>query len=76
MGIAGTGLGVILPAMARMVQPEKRALALGVGTAAGSAGQFLFIPVAREFLSGLWMANSTNNNGNRGALDDSFFTRI
>ena len=50
MGISGTGLGVILPAMARMVAPEKRALALGVGTAAGSAGQFLFIPVAREFL--------------------------
>ena len=50
MGIAGTGLGVVLPAMARMVRPEKRAIALGVGTAAGSAGQFLFIPVAREFL--------------------------
>ena len=50
MGISGTGLGVVLPAMARMVAPEKRALALGVGTAAGSAGQFLFIPVAREFL--------------------------
>ena len=50
MGISGTGLGVVLPAMARMVAPEKRALALGVGTAAGSAGQFVFIPVAREFL--------------------------
>ena len=50
MGIAGTGLGVVLPAMARMVRPEKRAFALGVGTAAGSAGQFFFIPVAREFL--------------------------
>ena len=50
MGIAGTGLGVVLPAMARMVAPEKRALALGVGTAAGSAGQFIFIPIAREFL--------------------------
>jgi len=25
-------------------------MALGIGTAAGSAGQFLFIPVAREFL--------------------------
>ena len=50
MGVAGTGLGVVLPAMARMVRPEKRAFALGVGTAAGSAGQFLFIPVAREFL--------------------------
>jgi len=50
MGIAGTGLGVVLPAMARMVRPEKRAFALGIGTAAGSAGQFLLIPVAREFL--------------------------
>ncbi|MDG1345438.1 MAG: MFS transporter, partial [Candidatus Thioglobus sp.] len=50
MGISGTGLGVILPAMARMVSPEKRAMALGIGTAAGSAGQFLLIPVAREFL--------------------------
>jgi predicted MFS family arabinose efflux permease len=36
--------------MARMVRPEKRAFALGIGTAAGSAGQFLLIPVAREFL--------------------------
>ena len=50
MGISGTGLGVVLPAMARMVSPEKRAMALGIGTAAGSAGQFLLIPVAREFL--------------------------
>ncbi len=50
MGISGTGLGVVLPAMARMVRPEKRAFALGIGTAAGSAGQFLLIPVAREFL--------------------------
>ena len=50
MGISGTGLGVVLPAMARMVRPEKRAFALGIVTAAGSAGQFLLIPVAREFL--------------------------
>ena len=50
MGIAGTGFGVVLPAMARMVAPEKRAFALGLGTAAGSAGQFLVIPVARGFI--------------------------
>jgi predicted MFS family arabinose efflux permease len=50
MGIAGTGFGVVLPAMARMVSPEKRAFALGLGTAAGSAGQFLVIPVARAFI--------------------------
>ncbi len=50
MGIAGTGFGVVLPAMARMVSPEKRTFALGLGTAAGSAGQFLLIPVARGFV--------------------------
>jgi len=50
MGIAGTGLGVVLPVMARMVRPERRAFALGLGTAAGSAGQFLLIPVAQSFL--------------------------
>jgi len=39
-GIAGTSFGIILPAMARAVPPEKRQWALGVGTAAGSMGQF------------------------------------
>jgi len=51
MGIAGTGFGVVLPAIARLVAPEKRALALGVGTAAGSAGQFLVIPAAQGLIS-------------------------
>ncbi|MCL6414030.1 MFS transporter [Aestuariirhabdus sp. Z084] len=51
MGIAGTGFGVVLPALARMVAPEKRAFALGLGTAAGSAGQLLVIPVAQEFIA-------------------------
>ncbi len=50
MGIAGTGFGVVLPAMARMVSAEKRAFALGLGTAAGSAGQFVLIPVGRSFV--------------------------
>ena len=51
MGIAATGFGVVLPAMARMVAPEKRAFALGLGSAAGSAGQLLVVPVAQSFLS-------------------------
>ena len=51
MGVAGTGFGVILPALARMVSEEKRGLALGLGTAAGSFGQLLVIPVAQEFIS-------------------------
>jgi len=52
MGIAGTGFGVILPALARMVSEEKRGLALGLGTAAGSFGQLLVIPLAQEFIAG------------------------
>ncbi len=51
MAIAGTGFGVVLPALARMVAPEKRAFALGLGTAAGSAGQLLVIPVAQAFIA-------------------------
>jgi predicted MFS family arabinose efflux permease len=50
MGIAATGMGIVLPAIARMVEPSKRALALGMGTAAASAGQFVLIPVAQGFL--------------------------
>lgn len=51
MGISATGFGVVLPAMARMVAPEKRSFALGLGTAAGSAGQLLIVPVAQEFIA-------------------------
>jgi MFS family permease len=50
MGISGTGFGIVLPALAKMVAPEKRAFALGLGTAAGSVGQLLIIPVAQEFI--------------------------
>lgn len=50
MGISGSGFGIVLPALARMVAPEKRGMALGLGTAAGSAGQLLLVPVAQEFI--------------------------
>jgi cyanate permease len=35
-GIAGTSLGIVLPAMARSVGEERRQWALGLGTAAGA----------------------------------------
>ena len=50
MGIAGSGFGIVLPAMVRLVSLEKRGLALGLGTAAGSAGQLILVPVAQEFI--------------------------
>ncbi len=58
MGIAATGFGVVLPAMARMVSPEKRSFALGLGSAAGSAGQLLVIPVAQGFISAYGWSNA------------------
>jgi MFS family permease len=49
-GIAGTGFGVILAIVGRAASPEHRSLALGVTTAAGSAGQFVGPPVAEALL--------------------------
>ena len=50
-GIAGTGFGVILAVVGRAASDENRSLALGIATAAGSAGQVIGAPVA-EYLLG------------------------
>ena len=44
-GIAGTGFGPILAVFGRTTHPDKRSLALGIGTAAGSAGQVVGPPI-------------------------------
>ncbi|MBS0563747.1 MAG: MFS transporter [Proteobacteria bacterium] len=49
-GIAGTGFGVILAVVGRAASPENRSLALGITTAAGSAGQVIGAPVAAALL--------------------------
>ena len=49
-GIAGTGFGVILAIVGRAAKPESRSLALGIATAAGSAGQVFGAPVAQALL--------------------------
>jgi MFS family permease len=48
-GIAGTGFGVILAIVGRAASAENRSMALGIATAAGSAGQVIGAPAA-EFL--------------------------
>jgi MFS family permease len=50
-GIAGTGFGVILAVVGRAAADEHRSLALGVATAAGSAGQVIGAPVAEWLLT-------------------------
>jgi MFS family permease len=49
-GIAGTGFGVILAVVGRSTAAEHRSLALGITTAAGSAGQIIGPPVADALL--------------------------
>ena len=49
-GIAGTSFGIVLPAFARAVPEDRRAWALGLGTAAGSFGQFLVVPIMQELI--------------------------
>lgn len=50
VAIGGTSFGVVLAALGRVVPPEKRSLAFGVGVAAGSFGQFLFLPLTGTLL--------------------------
>ncbi len=49
-GIAGTSFGIVLPALARAVGEERRQWALGLGTAAGSVGQFAVVPVTQGLI--------------------------
>ena len=46
LGIAGTSFTLVLAAFSKLVPIEWRGFAFGVGTAAGSFGQFLFSPLA------------------------------
>jgi predicted MFS family arabinose efflux permease len=50
-GIAGTGFGVILAVVGRAASDENRSMALGIATAAGSAGQVFGAPVAEWLLT-------------------------
>jgi MFS family permease len=50
-GIAGTGFGVLLAIVGRAASPENRSMALGVATAAGSAGQVVGPPAAEALLA-------------------------
>jgi MFS family permease len=45
-GLAGTSFTIVLGAFAKLLPPSWRTLSFGLGTAAGSFGQFLFSPLA------------------------------
>ena len=50
LGIAAGSFGVILSAFARNVSAASRTFVFGIGTAAGSAGMFVFAPISQGLI--------------------------
>ena len=50
VGVSFTSFALVLTALAKVVGPERRTFALGIGTAAGSVGQVLFSPLGNELI--------------------------
>jgi MFS family permease len=46
-----TSFGIVLAVIGRTVTPEKRSAAMGIGTAAGSFGQFLLLPASQVLIT-------------------------
>ncbi|MBF0289434.1 MAG: MFS transporter [SAR324 cluster bacterium] len=59
-GIAGTSFGIVLPAMVRAVPGHRRQWALGVGTAAGSMGQFTVVPIVQQLMESYGWISALN----------------
>src|SRR5689334_11659161 len=60
LGLSGCSFNLVLSAFTKLLPPEKRGLALGAGTAAGSFGQFLFAPFGVAMIDNFgWQAALT-----------------
>src|SRR5450432_1359609 len=56
-GLSGCSFNLVLSAFSKLLPPERRGIALGAGTAAGSFGQFLFAPFGVAMIGNLgWQA--------------------
>jgi MFS family permease len=59
-GLSGCSFNLVLSAFAKLLPPERRGLALGAGTAAGSFGQFIFAPFGVALIDNFgWQAALT-----------------
>ena len=57
-GLAACSFTLIIGAFAKLLPPEWRTIGFGVGTAAGSFGQFLFSPLAVGLIDGVGWQNT------------------
>ncbi|AXS39550.1 MFS transporter [Breoghania sp. L-A4] len=51
IALAACSFSIVLAAFGRIVTPAQRSIAFGIGTAAGSFGQFLFAPLGQALIS-------------------------
>jgi len=57
LGAGAAGVSIALAAVARLIPPEKRAMATGIVSAGGSVGQFTLVPLAQGLIGWVgWMA--------------------
>ncbi|WP_429093768.1 MFS transporter [Aminobacter sp. BE322] len=50
LGVAAGSFSIVLAAFARNTTPQNRSLVFGIGTAAGSAGMFVFAPISQGLI--------------------------
>ncbi len=53
LGIAFSSFSLVIAAFGRVVTPEQRSIAFGIGTASGSLGQFVFAPLGNSLIEGV-----------------------
>jgi MFS family permease len=58
LGVAAGSFTIVLAAFARNVSAERRSLVFGIGTAAGSAGMFLFAPLSQGLIDAYGWSDS------------------
>ncbi|CAN5643316.1 MFS transporter [soil metagenome] len=52
IGLSGGSFTIVIAALGRLMPPDRRSWAMGMATAAGSFGQFLFAPLGQALISG------------------------
>ena len=57
LGLSGGSFTIVIAALGRLVPEDRRSWAMGLATAAGSFGQFVFAPLGQAFISSYgWQA--------------------
>ncbi len=51
LGMSGASFTIVIAAFSRLVPADRRSWAIGLATACGSLGQFLFAPIGQAFIS-------------------------